>query len=131
MASTSLTVRLITKFFAFEALEIVHGKSLKELQREKGFHLKFAAAGTKNGTMRIYRDEKAGKKGEWGAGLNPRFSKNFETVAVFDFSAWLQTTAAFDDHVILKMNIEGAEFSGKGLSPSILFHLGLPKYWTK
>ena len=96
-----------------EAMRSTHGAALEEVQRRFPDQVELiwaAVAAEDGGTLRIYRDEAAQVWGEWGAGIQPRFSKNFEEVATFDASSWLYRNACECDFVVLKCNIEGSEF---------------------
>jgi len=98
---------------AVEALRELHASSLEAIQqRYPQVEIIYAAAGTEDGaTLRIYRDEKAASHGEWGAGMNALFSKNFTDVRTLDISSWLAAQVCPCDFVVAKINIEGAEFA--------------------
>jgi hypothetical protein len=97
-----------------EAMRSTHGAALEALQRRYPAQVEiiWAAVGAEGGgTLRIYRDEGASAEGEWGAGIQPRFSKNYEDVPTLDASSWLADNACACDFVVVKCNIEGSEFA--------------------
>jgi len=96
-----------------EAMRSTHGASLEAIQRRFPDQIELiwaAVAKEDGGTLRIYRDEGASNWGEWGAGIQPRFSKNYEDVPTLDASSWLADNSCKCDFVVLKCNIEGSEF---------------------
>jgi len=101
------------KVIAVEALKSVHGAELEKLKDKYHFELIWGAVGVQNDgqPVKIYRDEKAAKNGEWGAGVIPVFSENYEEVKVFDLSLWIGSHVRPEDEVVMKLNIEGSEFS--------------------
>jgi FkbM family methyltransferase len=97
-----------------EAMRATHGRALEAIQRRypEQVEILWAAAGTEDGgTLRIYRDEAAVAEAEWGAGFLPLFSKQYADVPTIDVSSWLAANACECDFVVVKMNIEGSEFS--------------------
>jgi hypothetical protein len=97
-----------------EAMRSTHGAALEALQRRFPGQVEiiWAAVGAGGGGMlRIYRDEGAAAEGEWGAGIQPRFSSKYEDVPTLDASSWLANNTCACDFVVVKCNIEGSEFA--------------------
>jgi FkbM family methyltransferase len=95
---------------AFEPLRSVHEASLTALQEKYPFEIVWAAAGTSDTeTVRIYHDDDG--REEWAAGIKSLFSERYEEVPQVDLSAWLRRNVRLEDEVLIKMNIEGAEFA--------------------
>ena len=101
---------------AFEALRVVHEKALLQLQELHPFEIFWVAVSNSSGQLlRLYRDKTQTDWGEWGATIRKEFVRggefsDFVDVPTLDFSTWLQDNARLCDEVLLKMNIEGAEY---------------------
>jgi FkbM family methyltransferase len=98
------------EIFGFECLP-ENLKKINEGVADPGiFTLIPAAAWIVNGTVRLYR---GGMKGssvcpeKSTGGISP---DNYIDVPCVDFADWLKTNFKPDDYIILKMNIEGAEY---------------------
>ncbi|XP_006819321.1 uncharacterized protein LOC102806558 [Saccoglossus kowalevskii] len=103
------------KVFAFEADEI-HSDELHQLQKK--FHFKLysgTAAWVDDLGVMLYLDRSAKTNGYWGTSISGTKRNLNDThpvkVQSLDFSAWLREHVTNDDFVVLKMNIEGAEFA--------------------
>ncbi|XP_077985346.1 uncharacterized protein LOC144439991 [Glandiceps talaboti] len=103
------------KVFAFEA-DPIHTTELKALGKEHS-NLKIyteTAAWINADGITIYPDRKSDSKGFWGTSLSDTkkdVNKN-EAIQVdsIDLSAWLTEHVRPVDFLVMKMNIEGAEF---------------------
>ncbi|XP_006823096.1 uncharacterized protein LOC102810286 [Saccoglossus kowalevskii] len=103
------------KVFAFEA-DAIHTQELQKLQKQYNFQLYTeTAAGIDNNGVQLFLDRAAEKNGYWGTSIvetkNDVTKTNAVQIPSIDFSKWLQNHVTHDDFVVLKMNIEGAEFA--------------------
>ncbi|XP_077991681.1 uncharacterized protein LOC144445913 [Glandiceps talaboti] len=103
------------KVFAFEA-DSIHTAELQELEKQHS-NLKIyteTAAWINSDGITIYPDRQGRGTGFWGTSISDTKKNVNKTkpmhVRSIDFSGWLTEHVQPDDFLVLKMNIEGAEF---------------------
>nr|XP_006814012.1 PREDICTED: uncharacterized protein LOC102810156 [Saccoglossus kowalevskii] len=111
------------KVFAFEA-DPIHSNELLELRKKYHFQLyNETAVWINTDGITLYPDRQAETKGYWGSSIS-KTKKDVDNlspinVKSIDFSKWLGDHVTPDDFVVMKMNIEGAEFESRLENPEI------------
>lgn len=101
--STKKFLRVIPGAAEYEIHCFEPSPRIDQLAGGSNIHIHKAAVSTHDGTIRFY--------GDWTIVQGIKKSKGPDKdVPCVDISRWIQDNACLNDHVILKMDIEGAEY---------------------